>query len=73
MGMCVDLSTPLCVPTLTTSHQGTWFYDGLGACGYYNTNSDPIVAISAQIYGTGGSCNLVSVLSRAMPVSHVVL
>ncbi|KAG8214725.1 RlpA-like double-psi beta-barrel-protein domain-containing protein-containing protein [Butyriboletus roseoflavus] len=36
--------------------RGTWFYDGWGACGFYNANSDLIVAISAQIYGTGANC-----------------
>jgi len=37
--------------------QGTWFYPGLGACGYTDGNDDPIVAISADIYGSGGNCD----------------
>ncbi|EGN98056.1 hypothetical protein SERLA73DRAFT_182923 [Serpula lacrymans var. lacrymans S7.3] len=36
--------------------RGTWFNVGLGACGEYNVNSDPIVAISSDIYGSGGNC-----------------
>lgn len=42
-----------------TSHtgEGTWFEVGTGACGYTDTDSDPIVAISAKIYGSGGNCN----------------
>ncbi|KIJ17906.1 hypothetical protein PAXINDRAFT_130423 [Paxillus involutus ATCC 200175] len=35
---------------------GTWFNVGEGACGDWNVNTDPIVAISAQIYGSGGNC-----------------
>jgi len=42
---------------ITHSGRGTWFDVGLGACGYYNVNSDPIVAISSGIYGSGGNCN----------------
>ncbi|KIJ62733.1 hypothetical protein HYDPIDRAFT_30322 [Hydnomerulius pinastri MD-312] len=36
--------------------RGTWFNVGEGACGDWNVNSDSIVAISAQIYGSGGNC-----------------
>ncbi|KAF9236492.1 RlpA-like double-psi beta-barrel-protein domain-containing protein-containing protein [Melanogaster broomeanus] len=41
-----------------TTHygRGTWFNVGEGACGDWNVNSDSIVAISAQIYGSGGNC-----------------
>jgi hypothetical protein len=42
--------------------QGTWFDVGLGACGYYNENSDSIVAISHDIYGSGGNCNQVGLI-----------
>ncbi|KAH0839487.1 hypothetical protein J3R83DRAFT_299 [Lanmaoa asiatica] len=37
--------------------RGTWFNDGLGACGYNNNPSDPIVALSTQLYGSGAECN----------------
>jgi len=37
--------------------RGTWFDAGLGACGWYNVNSDPIVAISQQIYDSGSHCS----------------
>ena len=46
--------------------QGTWFDVGLGACGEWNVNSDKIVAISSQIYGSGGNCNQVSPRVRAL-------
>ncbi|KAH0832166.1 RlpA-like double-psi beta-barrel-protein domain-containing protein-containing protein [Lanmaoa asiatica] len=57
----------------TQSGTGTWFYDGMGACGYDNSNSDRIVAISSQIYGAGANCNQVSVLACLIPTSHVIL
>ncbi|KAJ8597479.1 barwin-like endoglucanase [Rhizopogon salebrosus TDB-379] len=41
----------------TYTGQGTWYEVGLGACGYDDTDSESIVAISAQIYGSGGYCN----------------
>ncbi|KAH7884957.1 RlpA-like double-psi beta-barrel-protein domain-containing protein-containing protein [Phlebopus sp. FC_14] len=41
---------------ITHNGRGTWFFDGLGACGWESLNSDFIVAISAQIYGSGGNC-----------------
>ncbi|OJA19622.1 hypothetical protein AZE42_03872, partial [Rhizopogon vesiculosus] len=41
----------------TNTSEGTWYEVGLGACGYNDTDSDPIVAISAEIYGSGGYCN----------------
>ncbi|PIL22851.1 hypothetical protein GSI_15546 [Ganoderma sinense ZZ0214-1] len=42
---------------VTHTGRGTWFDVGLGACGDYNVNSDKIVAISSQVYGSGGNCN----------------
>ncbi|KAJ3472890.1 hypothetical protein NLI96_g13211 [Meripilus lineatus] len=30
---------------------------GLGACGFVDTDNDPIVGISTIIFGTGGNCN----------------
>ncbi|KII86657.1 hypothetical protein PLICRDRAFT_113446 [Plicaturopsis crispa FD-325 SS-3] len=41
----------------THSGRGTWFDVGLGNCGYTDQNSDPILAISTDIYGSGGNCN----------------
>ncbi|TFK52280.1 hypothetical protein OE88DRAFT_1657461 [Heliocybe sulcata] len=41
---------------VTHSGRGTWFDVGLGACGQYNVNSDHIVAISADRWGSGGNC-----------------
>ena len=39
--------------------QATWFHPDVGACGYTDGDSDPIVAISHLIYGSGGNCNQV--------------
>jgi len=39
------------------SGRGTWFYPGLGACGFTDTSSDPIVAISSQRWANGVNCN----------------
>jgi len=37
--------------------QATWYYDGVGACGGWNMNSDHIVALSqGQYYSNGGRC-----------------
>ncbi|KAI0725545.1 RlpA-like double-psi beta-barrel-protein domain-containing protein-containing protein [Fomitopsis betulina] len=36
---------------------GTYYDTGTGACGYTDSNNDPIVAISHVIYGDGESCN----------------
>ncbi|KAF8554685.1 hypothetical protein OG21DRAFT_1375938, partial [Imleria badia] len=41
----------------TYSGRGTWFHDGLGACGGENTDEDKIVALSPPMYGSGGHCN----------------
>ncbi|KAN0087708.1 RlpA-like double-psi beta-barrel-containing domain containing protein [Tylopilus felleus] len=40
------------------SGRGTWFYDEANesACNTWNQDSDTIVAISADIFGDGGSC-----------------
>jgi len=42
-----------------TTHQGraTWFNVGLGNCGDWNSDNDPILAISILRYGNGGNCN----------------
>jgi len=39
--------------------RGTWFDVGLGNCGDWNVNSDPIVAIGINRYqeSNGGNCN----------------
>ncbi|KAI0700524.1 RlpA-like double-psi beta-barrel-protein domain-containing protein-containing protein [Cerioporus squamosus] len=37
--------------------RGTWFNVGLGACGKTNKDSDKIIAISSDIYGSGKYCD----------------
>ncbi|KZT05084.1 uncharacterized protein LAESUDRAFT_656468, partial [Laetiporus sulphureus 93-53] len=37
--------------------QGTYYDTGTGACGYTDSNNDPVVAISHLIYGNGEHCN----------------
>ncbi|KAH7926484.1 hypothetical protein BV22DRAFT_1009043 [Leucogyrophana mollusca] len=67
--LCASLLMALAAPTpldvtppsvlakrVTHTGRGTWFNVGLGACGETNVNSDPIVAISSAIYGSGGNC-----------------
>jgi len=41
----------------THTGRGTWFEVGLGNCGDWNVNSDPILAISIERYGDGGNCD----------------
>jgi len=41
----------------THTGRGTWFYPGLGACGYTDGSGDPIVAISSKRWGTGSNCD----------------
>jgi len=41
----------------TYDGRGTWFDVGLGNCGDWSVNSDPVVAISIQRYGNGDNCN----------------
>lgn len=57
----VSFSTPVSNSQLTPL-QATWFYVGLGACGYSDVDSSPVVAISAQVYNNGAECNRVSLL-----------
>lgn len=42
---------------VTHTGRGTWFEVGLGACGFVDQDNDWIVAISHEIWGTGGNCN----------------
>jgi len=42
---------------VTHDGQATYYEVGLGACGYTDTDSEPVVAISHLIYGSGGNCN----------------
>lgn len=44
---CVSVGLQL---TLT---QATWFQDGLGACGQTSTSSQPVVAVSENIFNSG--------------------
>ncbi|KAI0725544.1 RlpA-like double-psi beta-barrel-protein domain-containing protein-containing protein [Fomitopsis betulina] len=41
---------------VTHTGKATYYYPGLGACGKTDSNSDPVVAISHLIYGSGGNC-----------------
>ncbi|KAH8093159.1 RlpA-like double-psi beta-barrel-protein domain-containing protein-containing protein [Cristinia sonorae] len=42
---------------ITHTGRGTWFNVGLGNCGQWNSNSDPIVAISKSLYDQNGGSN----------------
>ncbi|KAI5119406.1 hypothetical protein M0805_005949 [Coniferiporia weirii] len=42
---------------VTHTGRGTWYYPGLGNCGYTDASSDPVVAIGIGRYGDGGNCN----------------
>lgn len=60
--LCAIIFTVMAAPIppskrTTHSGKGTWFEVGTGACGYTDSDSDPIVAISAQIYGSGSNCD----------------
>ncbi|KAG1765916.1 RlpA-like double-psi beta-barrel-protein domain-containing protein-containing protein [Suillus occidentalis] len=66
ISLCAFIMTVMAAPIPRTSSlakrtthsgKGTWFEVGTGACGYTDTDDDPIVAISAEIYGSGGNCN----------------
>ncbi|KAG7088276.1 hypothetical protein E1B28_012289 [Marasmius oreades] len=37
--------------------KGTWFHPGMGNCGNYNTDNDPIVAIGLDLYKQNGGNN----------------
>ncbi|KAH9933233.1 RlpA-like double-psi beta-barrel-protein domain-containing protein-containing protein [Epithele typhae] len=55
--VCTVLAAPASLEKrITHTGRGTWFDVGLGACGKTNVNSDKIVAISSEIYGSGGNC-----------------
>ncbi|KLO08985.1 Non-catalytic module family EXPN protein [Schizopora paradoxa] len=41
---------------VTHTGRGTFFTPGLGACGQTSTSSDPVVAIGAGRFGSGGNC-----------------
>jgi len=40
----------------TFQGRASWFYDGLGNCGFWSTNADHIVALSIQEYNKGSHC-----------------
>ncbi|KAG6827114.1 hypothetical protein H0H92_013158 [Tricholoma furcatifolium] len=42
---------------VTHTGRGTWYYVGLGNCGYTDVDSSPIVAISKQRYDTNNGAN----------------
>ncbi|CAA7261997.1 unnamed protein product [Cyclocybe aegerita] len=38
--------------------RATWYYDGVGACGGWNTNTDYVVALApSEYYNNGGHCD----------------
>ncbi|PCH42902.1 hypothetical protein WOLCODRAFT_90050 [Wolfiporia cocos MD-104 SS10] len=49
------------------THKGwaTWYDAGLGACGYTDNDSEHVVAISHDIFGSGGNCNQIGQLLQA--------
>jgi len=51
-----SLATPI-EKRVTHSGQGTWFTPGGGNCGFWDTSSNHIVALSMNRYGSGGNCN----------------
>ncbi|THH08447.1 hypothetical protein EW145_g2695 [Phellinidium pouzarii] len=50
-------STEIIEKRITHTGRGTWFYPGLGNCGYTDSSSYPVVAIGIGRYGDGGNCN----------------
>ncbi|KAI0786875.1 Non-catalytic module family EXPN protein [Abortiporus biennis] len=63
---CFTSAFPITITDLPTAHlekrvdhtgRGTWFDVGLGACGFTDVDSSHIVAISHEVYGSGGNCN----------------
>jgi len=52
----ITLAAPIEKRTTHTG-QGTWFEPGLGNCGYTDSSSKPVVALSMDRYGSGGNCN----------------
>jgi len=42
---------------ITHVGRGTWYEPGLGACGFTDSASDPVLAIGQGRYGDGGNCN----------------
>ncbi|EJT98753.1 hypothetical protein DACRYDRAFT_24322 [Dacryopinax primogenitus] len=49
-------TTEVVDPNTAISGRATWFYVGLGACGYTDTDLDWIVALNEPQY-TGSACN----------------
>ncbi|MEW1718569.1 RlpA-like double-psi beta-barrel domain-containing protein [Streptomyces sp. NPDC093109] len=49
--------------------QATWYNTGLGACGWYNNDSELVVAISPALYGTYPNPNNSPACGRRMAVS----
>ncbi|KAN0127316.1 expansin family protein [Lactarius tabidus] len=41
----------------THTGRGTWYYTGLGACGWTNTNSQLVVAMPQSLYNANGGSN----------------
>ncbi|KAF8310642.1 hypothetical protein DL93DRAFT_2084203 [Clavulina sp. PMI_390] len=47
-----------------TGGQGTYFYPGLGACGWYNKNSDYIVALSTKTYKKSYCGKMITIIAN---------
>ncbi|KAK7460919.1 DPBB1 domain-containing protein [Stygiomarasmius scandens] len=47
---------PIAAVAQSGGGSATWFHPGLGACGFINTDSDFVVAVSSQIFNSG-LCN----------------
>jgi len=54
--LSVAVSSPTPVKR-AASGRGTWYDAGLGACGFTDTDDDPVVALSVGDYGDGENCN----------------
>ncbi|KAJ3553667.1 hypothetical protein NM688_g3485 [Phlebia brevispora] len=56
--LCLAAASPVPEETLEkrASGRGTYFETGLGACGWTNTDSDKIIAVSSSIFDGGKYC-----------------
>ncbi|KAF8879923.1 RlpA-like double-psi beta-barrel-protein domain-containing protein-containing protein [Infundibulicybe gibba] len=61
------------VPAAARSGQGTWYHTGLGACGFYSSESENIVALSQLLFdtypGATGNPNLNPVCGQQVQIS----
>ncbi|THH27881.1 hypothetical protein EUX98_g6314 [Antrodiella citrinella] len=57
LSVAVALPVPNGRRAVTHTGRGTWYDAGLGACGFTDSNSDPVIALSVGDYGSGENCN----------------